>query len=103
MAKKSKKQRKREQRDRDIVEADAAHDVALRRQRMLRIAAAVVPLVTLAVSLSIYFSTEDTQLAALVGMVGLAIWVPVLLGVVGGNVKPRDRTRAGSIDFGNRR
>ena len=103
MAKKTKKQRKREQRDRDEEARLEAEAAARTRMQRYRIAAAVVPLVTLAISLTIYFTLDDQALAALVGMVGLAIWVPVLLGVVGGGVKPRDRTRAGSIDFGNRR
>ena len=103
MARKSKKQRKREERARREAEERAAEEAAQRRLRNYRIAAAVVPVVTLAISLSIYFAMNDRQLAALVGMVGLAVWVPILLGVVGARVKPRDRTRAGSIDFGNRR
>ena len=103
MAKKSKKQRKREERERKEAEEKAAQEIADRRLRNYRIAAAVVPAVTLAISLGIYFSMNDRQLAALIGMIGLAAWIPVLLGVIGGGVTPRDRTRAGSIDFGNKR
>lgn len=103
MARKTKKQRKRDERERRDAEEKAAEEAAQRRLRNYQIAAGVVPVITLAVSLAIYFAVNDRQLAALVGMVGLAVWVPLLLGVVGSRVKPRDRTRAGSIDFGNKR
>ena len=62
-----------------------------------------MPVVFLAVAIGVYVALDDKQLAGLIGMVGLAIWVPVLLGLIGARIQPRDRTRAGSIDFGNRR
>lgn len=101
MAKKSKQKRKEIDERRE--EESAAIEVARTRRTRFRIASAVVPIVTVAVALGVYFGTGDKQLAALIGMIGLALWVPTLLGLLGGQVPPRDRTRAGSIDFGNKR
>jgi hypothetical protein len=101
--KKSKKQRRREQKEREEAERQAALARLAKRRRRLMAAAVALPLATLAGALAVYFGTEDRQLAALLGMVGIALWVPILLGLVGSAVKPRDRTRAGSIDFGNER
>jgi hypothetical protein len=101
MAKKSKQKRKEADERRE--EDRAAVEVARTRQTRLRIAAVVVPLVAIAAALGVFFGTDDKQLAALIGMIGLALWVPTLLGLLGGQVPPRDRTRAGSIDFGNKR
>ena len=39
----------------------------------------------------------------LTGMIGLAIWLPLVIGSIGSQVTPRDRTRAGAIDFGGER
>ena len=103
MAKKSKKQRKREERDRARAEEEAARETAAKRLRTYRIAAAVVPAAVLGICLGVFALTDDRRLAALLGLVGFAVWIPVILGALGGGVTPRDSTRAGSIDFGNRR
>lgn len=103
MAKKTKREQKREQREREAAEREAAMEHMRQRRNRLRIAAIALPLVTLGVALGVYFGTENSQLAALIGLIGMGLWVPILLGLVGGSVKPRDRTRAGSIDFGNKR
>ncbi|HJL16844.1 MAG TPA: hypothetical protein RMH99_14365 [Sandaracinaceae bacterium LLY-WYZ-13_1] len=103
MAKKSKKELRRERKEREEQARREAEALRLKRRRIFRIAAVVVPVITLAGAIAIYVGMDDRQLAGLLGMVGLAIWVPVLLGLVGSSVKPRDRTRAGSIDFGNKR
>ena len=47
--------------------------------------------------------TDQKQLAGLIGMGGVGIWILVILGLIGSSVKPRDRVRAGSIDFGSKR
>ena len=103
MAKKTKKERKREEREQRKAEEQAFLEESRQRRNRLRIAAVALPLLTLAVALGVYFPTDNSQLAALVGLIGVGLWVPILLGLVGGSVKPRDRTRAGSIDFGNKR
>lgn len=101
--KKSKRERKREQREREEAERQAAQEAFEKRRRLYRIGAVIVPLVTLAVAVSVYVGMDNRQLAGLSGMVGLAAWVPMILGALGSQIRPRDRTRAGSIDFGNKR
>ena len=101
--KKTKRQIKREERERDAEEREAATRAFMAKRKKYRIAAFVVPVVALALSIAVYVVTDDKQLAGLTGMVGVGIFVPLLLGAVGGEVPPRDRTRAGSIDFGNKR
>ncbi len=101
--KKSKKDKKREQRDQLAAEEEAAQTAFEQRRRLYRMAAVAVPIVAGVGALAIYLGLDDRQLAALTAMVGLAIWVPVLLGALGSRIEPRDRTRAGSIDFGSKR
>ncbi|HEY8430597.1 MAG TPA: hypothetical protein VIL20_19590 [Sandaracinaceae bacterium] len=101
--KKSKKQEKREQRERRAAELAAIERVAYRRRRIMRAVVIAIPLVTIAAAVLTYVLTDEAQTAALVGLIGVGLWVPAVLGLVGGAVSPRDRTRAGSIDFGHRR
>ncbi len=101
--KKTKRQIKREERERVAEEREAASAAFRAKRKKYRIAAFVVPIVALVAAIAVYMSTDDKQLAGLTGMVGVGIFIPLLLGAVGGEVTPRDRTRAGSIDFGNKR
>ena len=101
--KKTKRQLKREERDRQAEELAIATEAFEGKRRKYRIAAAVLPIVTLVASIAVYIGLNDKQLAGLTGMIGIAIWIPMMLGAVGSQVKPRDRTRAGSIDFGSKR
>lgn len=103
MGKKSKKQKKRDLRDEEAEEREAGQRALDVRRRRYRVAAAVLPVLVLAASLGVYFAWDDRQLAGLVGLIGIAVWVPVLLGSIGGEIRPRDRVRAGSIDFGSKR
>lgn len=100
---KSKKHERRARREREELERQAALEEMAKRRRVLAIASIALPIATLGGSLAIYYGTGDRQLAALLGLVGIALWVPALLGLIGSAVKPRDRTRAGSIDFGSKR
>ena len=101
--KKTKREKQREDRDQAAELERRAKEIFEERRRKYRIAAAVVPIVTLPAAIGIYLGTDDKQLAGLVGMVGVAIFVPLLLGAIGSEVTPRDRTRAGAIDFGSDR
>ena len=101
--KKTKRAIKREERERLAEEQEAATAVFEAKRRKYRLAAMIVPVVALVAAIAVYVITDDKQLAGLVGMFGVGIFVPLLLGAVGGQVTPRDRTRAGSIDFGNKR
>lgn len=84
----------------DRAAAEAALAIRARRGRMLLIG---IPAVTVVLAAIVYFAFEHRAATALVGVSGLAFWIPVLLGSVGAKVPPRDAARSGSIDFGNRR
>jgi len=101
--KKTKRDVRREQRD-QRVEEEAAAQVAFEAKRYkYRVAALTIPLVTLGGAIGVYMATDEKQLGGLIGLVGIGVWILVLLGLIGSSIKPRDRTRAGSIDFGNKR
>ncbi len=101
--KKDKKTTKREKREQEAADRQAAEEAALKRRRTMRSVVVAIPVITLAAAGITWATTDDVRLAALVGLLGVGLWVPALLGVIGASVSPRDRTRAGSIDFGQRR
>lgn len=101
--KKTKRDKRREERDEAAERERLAQQFFEERRRKYRIAAVVLPIVALAAAIGIYLATDDKQLAGLTGMVGLAIWLPLVIGSIGSQVTPRDRTRAGAIDFGSER
>ncbi|MGE0790733.1 MAG: hypothetical protein AB7S26_33980 [Sandaracinaceae bacterium] len=100
---KNKKEQRRAEREREAQEQAEAAALAAERQKRYRIGAIALPLVGALGVGGVYAGTENTQLSALIALVVLALWVPLLLGALGGAIRPRDRTRAGSIDFGSRR
>jgi hypothetical protein len=102
MSKKAKKESKRERRAREMADREVAERIARQRLRRWRWVAIIIPVLTVAAALVTWGVTDNTQLAALIGLLGVGLWVPALLGLIGASVAPRDRTRAGSIDFGNR-
>lgn len=101
--KKTKKEIKREKREQEAAAIEAAEQAASRYRRIIRAVVIAIPLATIAAAGVTWAVTEDVQTAALVGLIGIGLWVPAILGSVGAAVAPRDRTRAGSIDFGQRR
>ncbi len=101
--KKTKRELKREEREKRIAEREAAQAAFETKRRKFRIAALVIPIITLAGAIGAYMATDEKQIGGLVGLGGIGIWILVILGLVGSSVKPRDRTRAGSIDFGSKR
>lgn len=101
--KKTKRVLRREERDRRTAEREVAKAEFEARRRKYRIAAMLIPLITLGGAIGIYMATDDKQLAGLVGLGGVGIWILVILGLIGSSVQPRDRARAGSIDFGSKR
>ncbi len=103
VAKRTKRESKRERRAREASDREVAERAARQRQRRLRWVAIAIPVITLAAALTTYGVTDDAQIAALIGLLGIGLWVPALLGAIGATVVARDRTRAGSIDFGQRR
>ena len=61
-----------------------------------------IPTVTLALAALFYWTLDRPQLAGITLMVGFVAGLVYGLGSVGADVRPKDATRAGSIDFGNR-
>jgi hypothetical protein len=62
-----------------------------------------VPVVTLAGALTAFFYFDSSSIAGAITIGGALVWLLLGLGYLGGDIEPRDRTRAGSIDFGQRR
>lgn len=102
MAKRTKKKEKQERREQEAAARQMAAQAAAARLRKMRMLGVAVPLVTLAFALTAWLAMDSPRVAALGALVGVAVWIPVLLGSIGSEIQPRDRTRAGSIDFGNR-
>jgi Flp pilus assembly protein TadB len=100
MAKKQNERRQaRRDRQRAAKEArqEAKAQVQRRRQKQLRIAAAVGVL-TLALAGICY----NRQLMGVSLLIGGVLFLLLVLSTLASGVQPRDRTRAGSIDYGNR-
>ncbi|MCZ7678255.1 MAG: peptidase dimerization domain-containing protein [Sandaracinaceae bacterium] len=97
------KEHKREKREQEAAAIEAAEQAAARYRRMMRAVVIAIPLATLVAAGVTWAVTDDVQTAALVGLIGIGLWVPAILGSIGAAVAPRDRTKAGSIDFGQRR
>ncbi len=72
-----------------------------RRQRQMQIAAAIGVL-TLALAGVSYWVLENRQLMGITLLVGGVLFLLFALSTLASGVHPRDRTRAGSIDYGRR-
>jgi Flp pilus assembly protein TadB len=104
MAKKQNERRQaRRDRQRAAKEArqEAKAQVQRRRQKQLRIAAAVGVL-TLALAGICYWVLDNRQLMGVSLLIGGVLFLLLVLSTLASGVQPRDRTRAGSIDYGNR-
>ena len=104
MAKKQSDRRQaRKERQRAAKEArqEAQAQAKRRRQLQLRLAG-LVGVVTLAVAGVCYWVLENRQLMGVSLLVGGVLFLLLVLGTLASGVQPRDRSRAGSIDYGNR-
>ena len=104
MAKKQSDRRQaRKERQRAAKEArqEAQAHAKRRRQLQLRLAG-LVGVVTLAVAGVCYWVLENRQLMGVSLLVGGVLFLLLVLGTLASGVQPRDRSRAGSIDYGNR-
>ena len=70
-------------------------------QRRKRLMIGVLAATVLA-ALGAYFGLEDERLTGIAILVGGLLFLLVALGALGAGISPRDRDRAGAIDFGNR-
>jgi len=93
--------RKERQRAAKQARQEAEAQAKQRRQLQLRLAAGVAVL-TLALAGIFYWVLENRQLMGVSLLIGGVLFLLLVLGTLASGVQPRDRTRAGSIDYGNR-
>lgn len=72
-----------------------------RRRLQMRLAAAVAVL-TLVVAGICYWALDNRQLMGVTLLIGGVLFLVIALGTLASGVRPRDRTRAGSINYGKR-
>jgi hypothetical protein len=104
MAKKQNDRRQaRKERARDAKEAKREAEALAQQRRRLQIRlSAAVAVLTLVVAGVCYWALDNRQLMGITLLVGGVLFLVLALGTLASGVPPRDRTRAGSIDYGNR-
>ncbi len=104
MAKKqSEKRQARKERQKAAKEAKkVAEEQAQRRRRMQLRLAGVVGVLTLAGAGLSYWVLDNRQIMGITLLIGGVLFLLIVLATLASGVQPRDRTRAGSIDYGNR-
>ncbi len=98
---KKKSERKAQREAQKAAEAAAQRAAELAAQRRKRLMIGVLAATVLA-ALGAYFGLEDERLTGIAILVGGLLFLLVALGALGAGISPRDRYRAGAIDFGNR-
>ena len=104
MAKKQNERRQaRKERAKEAKEAkrEAQARAQRRRQVQIRVSAAIAVL-TLVVAGLCYWVLESRQLMGITLLIGGVLFLVLALGALASGVQPRDRTRAGSINYGKR-
>jgi Flp pilus assembly protein TadB len=104
MAKKQNERREaRKERQKAAKEArrQAQAGARRRRQMQLRLAGGVAVLTLIAAAVS-YWALDNRQLMGVALLIGGVLFLLLVLGTLASGVHPRDRTRAGSIDYGKR-
>ncbi len=104
MAKKQNDRRQaRKERAKEAKEAKReAQERAQKRRRLQLNMSAAVAILTLAVAGVCYWVFDNRQLVGITLLIGGVLFLVLALGTLASGVQPRDRTRAGSIDYGNR-
>ncbi len=101
MGKASKAERRAEREAKRAAKAEAerlAQEAAARRKRLM----VAIPVLGLVVAGVGRFALDDDRVVGFSILVGFLLFLGVSLAGLGGSVQPRDGSRAGSIDFGNR-
>ncbi len=101
MGKAKRKAKKDRKKNKELAEQERREAEA--RIKRARIINAAIPIVFLALAAGAYWGLNNPSLAGATLLGGALIWLMVGLGFIGAQVAPRDRDRAGSIDFGNSR
>lgn len=104
MAKKPNERRQaRKERAKEAKEAKLAAEERAQRRRSLQIKlSAAVAVLTLAIAGVCYWALDNRQLMGITLLIGGVLFLVLALGTLASGVRPRDRTRAGSIDYGRR-
>jgi len=101
--KRNERRQARKERAREAKEAKHAAAASARRRRQLQIRlSAAVAVLTLAVAALCYWVLDNRQLMGITLLIGGVLFLLLALGTLASGVQPRDRTRAGSIDYGKR-
>ena len=98
-AKNEAKKAQREAEKAARAEAKRQAELAAAKRRRVLIA---IPALTLLVAAGTYFGLNDARLTGVAVLVGGLLWLTVGLAGLGSSIQPRDRSRAGSIDFGTK-
>ena len=104
MAKKQNERRQaRKERAKEAKEAkrEAQANAQRRRRLQIRVSAAIAVL-TLVVAELCYRVLDSRQLMGITLLIGGVLFLVLALGTLASGVQPRDRTRAGSINYGKR-
>ena len=80
---------------------EAAALAQRRRQLQIRVSAAIA-LLTLVVAGLCYWVLESRQLMGITLLIGGVLFLVLALGTLASGVQPRDRTKAGAINYGKR-
>ena len=104
MAKKQNERRQaRKERAKEAKEARREAEARAQRRRQLQIRmSAAVAVLTLAIAGVCYGAFDNSQLMGITLLIGGVLFLVLALGTLASGVRPRDRSRAGSIDYGKR-
>ena len=104
MAKKQTDRRQaRKERAKEAKEAKREAEANAQRRRRLQIRmSAAIAVLTLVVAGVCYWAFDNRQLMGISLLIGGVLFLVLALGTLASGVQPRDRTRAGSINYGKR-
>ncbi len=94
----AKRAKKEAEREAKLVAEEAQRE----RDKRRRVVMAAIPLVSVALALVAYFALDDARMTGVDILVGSLVFLTYSLGAIGASVKPKDRNRSGSINFGTR-
>ncbi|MGB5696952.1 MAG: hypothetical protein WBM46_14945 [Polyangiales bacterium] len=93
----------RKERAKEAKQARREAEARMRRRRQLQMRMALgVAILTLTVAGLCYWVFDNRQLMGVTLLIGGVLFLLLALGTLASGVQPRDRTRAGSIDYGKR-
>jgi len=93
----------RKERAKEAKEAKREAEALAQRRRRLQIrVSAAIAVLTLVVAGLCYWVLDSRQLMGITLLIGGVLFLVLALGTLASGVQPRDRTRAGSINYGKR-